>query len=355
MGDFGFKEVQTKLYHTLNDEASQEYASEPESCSDDDLQGTGLNVDGKTSTETSEQENVQNQNSEQDQNQNEDHKETLDVKPMVRHLITFSSSQNEPIVISDSDEEEPKDVKPFIKAHVKIHVDANAAIVVSDDEEAIEDQNNRAVCPLAKKILRKYHHIKHDHTYACYLCGETFEMQSSFVNHFRAQHPNDAFKCEFCPSLFRSSNGLFKHERSHLYMKYKCDTCYRFFQFPYQLKIHTVQHTGIGHHQCTQCTRTFGSKCSRVFHERSHNVQIKCDLCPMSCTKIYNNQVAVNQHKRGMHGPGWTTTCGENYKWKSRYQLHNKSDCKKCIQNKAQRKLDRFSFLRKMDLTQEAE
>ena len=96
VGNFGFKEIQTKLYHTLNDEASQEYASEPESCSDDNLQGTGLNVDGKTSMETSEQENLQNQNSEQDQdqNQNEQNEETLDVKPMVRHLITFTSSQN---------------------------------------------------------------------------------------------------------------------------------------------------------------------------------------------------------------------------------------------------------------------
>ena len=49
IGDFGFKEVQTEVYQSLTDEASHESASEPESaeaelhCSDDDLQGTGLN------------------------------------------------------------------------------------------------------------------------------------------------------------------------------------------------------------------------------------------------------------------------------------------------------------------------
>ena len=52
VGDFGFKEVQTEVYHSLNDKASKEYLSEPElSSSDDDLQGTGLNADGKTSME----------------------------------------------------------------------------------------------------------------------------------------------------------------------------------------------------------------------------------------------------------------------------------------------------------------
>ena len=198
-------------------------------------------------------------------------------------------------------------------------------------------KNNTAVVPVAQKIAKKYHHIKHDHTYTCYLCGETFEMQS-FVTHFRAQHPKDSLKCEFCASLFESSNGLFKHEYSHLYMKCKCDVCSRLFQFPYELKIHSVQHTRLSRHQYSQCTRTFGSKCSRVFHERSLNVWIKCDLCPMCSKKIYNNQVAVNQHKRGMYGPGWTTACRQNYKWKSHYSRHNKSDCKKGIQKKALKK-----------------
>ena len=199
IGDFGFKEVQTEVYQSLTDEASHESASEPESaeaelsCSDDDLQGTGLNCNDKTSKEScdSAHENLPNQNSEQDQeqDQNEHNKEALDVKPMVRHLITFTSTANEPILISDSDEEEPKDVKPLIKAHVKITVDANDPIVLFDDEEPIQDQNNTTqnttpAVPAAQRIARKYHRIKCDCSYTCYLCGETFEMQSSFVSHF---------------------------------------------------------------------------------------------------------------------------------------------------------------------------
>ena len=347
VGDFGFKEVQTEVYQSLNDKASKEYVSEPElSCSDDDLQGTGLNADGKTSTEacdsedmSSEQENLQSQNGTTEQ-------DTLDVKPLVRHLITFTSTEKNAIVIS-GDEEEPKDVKPLIKAHVKVTVDASDTIVISDDETQQANQPVPALpavpVPVAKKV--KYHCIKHDRNYSCYLCDETFEMQSSFVTHFRATHPNVLLKCDFCASTFESSNGLFKHECSHLYMKYKCDVCSRLFQFPYQLNIHNVQHTRLGRHKCSQRTKTFGSKCSRVFHECSHNVQLKCDLCPMSSTKVYTSDVALNQHKRGMHGPGWITACGKNYKWKSHYSRHNRSDCKRCIKQKADHRLKRFNFL----------
>ena len=155
VGDFGFKEVQTEVYHSLTDEASHESPSEPESVEAelnsiyDDLQGTGLNCDVTTSKE-----------SDHEQNQNEHNKNALDVKPMVRHLITFTSTADEPILISDSDEEEPKDVKPLIKAHVPINVDANDPIVLSDDEEAIQDQNKTMqnttpVVPVAQKIARK--------------------------------------------------------------------------------------------------------------------------------------------------------------------------------------------------------
>ena len=334
IGDFGFKEVQTEVYQSLTDEASHESPSEPESaeaelsCSDDDLQGTGLNCDDKTSKEScdSAHENLPNQNSEQyqeqnqnehnkEQNQNEHNEASLDVKPMVRHLITFTSTADEPILISDSDEEEPMDVKPVIKAHVKVTVDANDAILISDDETP---QPNQPVPPLTAvpvPVVKtvKYHRIKRDRNYSCHLCDQTFVMQSSFVTHFQATHPNDLLKCDFCALTFEFSNGLFKHERSHLYMKYKCTVCGRLFQFPYQLNIHNVQHTGLGQHKCSQCTKIFGSKCSKVFHERSHNVSIKCELRPISSTKVYTSEVALNQHKWGMHGPGWTTTCGKNY------------------------------------------
>ena len=176
-------------------------------------------------------------------------------------------------------------------------------------------------------------------------------MQSSFVTHFNSDHADTQYECDFCDTYFESSNSLFKHERSHLYLKYKCDVCLKLFQFPYQLAAHKTQHTGLCKHQCSMCEKKFGSKCAKVFHEKSHNVRLKCDLCPKSTEKEFSNSVALGQHQRGMHGPGWTAFCGENFKWKSRYTRH-RSTCKRCIKHKADKKLARFSFLRHMDLTE---
>ena len=197
--------------------------------------------------------------------------------------------------------------------------------------------------------------VVHEHKYNCYLCLETFTMQKSFVLHFQEKHPNDRFKCEFCDSDFQTANGLFKHERSHEYLKHPCTFCSKKFQFPYQLEHHKRQHTGLGCIGCTQCTKTFGAKCSRDFHEKTHGVSIKCQLCPMASTKTFSSQIALNLHVRGMHGPGWDSLCGEkHYKWKSSYTNHV-LNCKKCIKIHADRKLKRFNFLKTVDLSVKVE
>ena len=196
----------------------------------------------------------------------------------------------------------------------------------------------------------RQHRIKHDQKYSCYLCDQQFQMQASFLDHFETDHANDKYKCEFCESYFDSPNGLFKHEQSHLYLKYKCDVCQKIFQFPYQLAAHNTQHTGLGKHKCSNYDKMFGSKCTKVFHEKTHDVHLKCELCPKSTEKVYTNSVALHQHQCDMHGPGWTAFCGENYKWKSRYTIHQ-AGCKKCIKHKADKKLACFNFLCKMDLT----
>ena len=46
-------------------------------------------------------------------------------------------------------------------------------------------------------------------------------------------------------------------------------------------------------------------------HAKSHNVNLECDLCPISVEKRYNSTYALAQHKRGMHGPGWNSPCGD--------------------------------------------
>ena len=245
-------------------------------------------------------------------------KEQLDVKLIIRLLCSFGTNADDPIVLLDDEPVEQVDVKPLILAKFSFTTSSEEPIVLLDTEEnppvtpTINNENQQPTSGSATAPNKpKYHHIKHERNYSCYICAEQFEMQSSFITHHNEQHPDDCFKCEFCDSYFETSNG---HQYSHLYMKYKCNEYTKFFQFPYQLKNHLTQHTGVGKHLCSICPKTFRSKCSKDFHEKTYNVRIKCDLCPMSTSKEFNSTVALHIHQCGMLGPGWTKLCDKNYK-----------------------------------------
>ena len=89
---------------------------------------------------------------------------------------------------------------------------------------------------LKKQVPRTRRHV-------CHLCGDDFKMQSNFTQHMKEKHPNDLFQCEYCDKTMESSNGLFKHQRSYLYLKHVCEVCDRRFQFPGQKSRHMKIHT----------------------------------------------------------------------------------------------------------------
>ena len=92
-------------------------------------------------------------------------------------------------------------------------------------------------------------------------------------------------------------------KRSHEYLKHTCPFCSKKFQFPYQLAHHKRQHTGIGRIGCTKCPKTFGAKCSRDFHEKTHGVFMKCQLCPMASTKTFSSKIALKPTQEGYAWP----------------------------------------------------
>ena len=257
----------------------------------------------------------------------------MDIKPPVLAKFRFASDT---IVIdpNDNDNDNSVDIKPPVL--VKFHFASDTVVIDrdSDTKDVVHDKNAHDD-DATDVIFERYDHPKYGQTqcqrkYDCYVCNETFEMQQSFVVHFQSRHPKVPFKCAFCSGDFESPNGLFKHERSHKYMKYSCIVCSKRFQFPYQLTTHQTVHTGLCRHQCNSCDRTFGSKCSRDFHQKTHGVELHCDLCPKTSEKTFSNDVALKQYQRGMQGPGWTTPCGAYKKWKSAYRKHLK-ECKKCM------------------------
>ena len=335
VGNYTFKELSTETApeqlsetepkDTSND--SSDFSDDGLESDKDDLEGTGL-----LGNQNSEHEDSGIENNEQEQE---------DVKPLLRALINFDSTL--PIVIdSDSDVEPSKVTNGQDKAEAidttNADVDSDCFIESFQPGNPPKQNVDRVVC---------------ERKYTCYLCQETFTMQKSFILHFQEKHPDDLFQCEYCQSQFKMANGLFKHERSHEYLKHTCPFCSKKFQFPYQLAHHKRQHTGIGRIGCTKCPKTFGAKCLRDFHEKTHGVFMKCQLCPMTSTKTFSSKITLNLHERGMHGPGWDTPCGDkHYKWKSSY-THHVLNCKKCTKIHADQKLKRFNFLKTVVVKEE--
>ena len=133
-------------------------------------------------------------------------------------------------------------------------------------------------------------------SYVCHICPKNFEMQVSFVEHMKTEHPGSKLKCTLCIKLFVSPNGLFKHERSHEYLKYFCDYCSYMCQFPYQIKAHENTHTKTEWFGCDTCDKKFSSKAASRAHRKTHNLLIQCDLCPETNEKRYTLIQACNLH-----------------------------------------------------------
>ena len=80
-------------------------------------------------------------------------------------------------------------------------------------------------------------------SYKCHICSKDIASQVNFISHMKTEHPDSKLRCTLCPNEYSSPNGLFKHERSHEYLKYYCEWCTYVCQFPYQIRAHENTHT----------------------------------------------------------------------------------------------------------------
>ena len=108
------------------------------------------------------------------------------------------------------------------------------------------DPNNTASQPTKQVCFRR---TNCEQLYVCFYCQETCVMLISFRTHMQTKHPNDLYPCENCNKMFKSFNGLLKHQRSHKYLKWACDDCDYKCQFPGQLAHHQkhIQRSNLYH------------------------------------------------------------------------------------------------------------
>ena len=124
----------------------------------------------------------------------------------------------------------------------------------------------------------------------CDICREMFSSVHELNKHAKEHHPQ--FKCRVCGWRFETSNGLYKHEHSHLEKWFKCDECGKAFQFPNLLKIHSHTHLKTGLFPCTNCPKKFTVNGVMLVHaDKHHNAeQFQCEQCLHKTNSKYNLQ-----------------------------------------------------------------
>ena len=197
VGDYGFKEICAKNTAAIDKKITEEYDESDDSSGQEELHDTGI-LNEQTDVKTGQQESSDSVDPDAQQidvtTGQQESSDSVDrgVKPFIRFKANFDVTfNNEPIVILDSEDEEQHDVKPVIKFTPTVTVTGEPTVISSDSEpETQPDKDNIDANSTVPQIPRQ-HRIKHDRKYSCYLCDQKFEMQASFLDHFKTDHANN--------------------------------------------------------------------------------------------------------------------------------------------------------------------
>ncbi|XP_037079187.1 oocyte zinc finger protein XlCOF7.1-like [Pollicipes pollicipes] len=113
----------------------------------------------------------------------------------------------------------------------------------------------------------------------------------------------DVYKCDSCPALFKTVQGLQKHHRKvHSLSVWRCFVCWQAVDSLRRLKRHVATHGE--KNSCAVCLQPFDSKMLLKLHvTRKHpETQTKNNYCEL-CNKHFDNQGFL-EHARGVHGVG---------------------------------------------------
>jgi len=138
--------------------------------------------------------------------------------------------------------------------------------------------------------------------YSCPQCDKKFAQGWQLKIHEERVHTSERpHSCSQCGQLFKTKNGLDKHETIHTGIKpFCCSYCGKTFREKQLLKSHEIVHTGgdktyICSHCDYRCLRPSDLKA----HERIH-ASVKafgCPYCEFRCNNKRNLQSHINIHK----------------------------------------------------------
>ncbi|XP_031467671.1 zinc finger protein 79-like, partial [Phasianus colchicus] len=149
---------------------------------------------------------------------------------------------------------------------------SRSSLDFSIGQEEPEEPRSKVVCPKKKQN-------------PCTECGNSFEKDSSIINHQCIRSRKSPYKCSECGKSFKRRSQLTYHQRIHTGEKpFRCPECGKSFKRSSDLKCHQRIHTGERPYKCSECGKSFKSSSELKLHQRIHTDErpYKCSECGKS-------------------------------------------------------------------------
>ncbi|XP_019467136.1 zinc finger protein 501-like [Meleagris gallopavo] len=154
-------------------------------------------------------------------------------------------------------------------------------------------------------------------------CGNSFEKDSSIVNHQCTNSIKSLYKCSDCGKSFKRRSYINHHQRVHIGERpFQCSECGKCFKWSCDLTGHQRVHTGERPFQCSECGKSFKRSSHLNCHQRMHTGErpYKCSECGKSFKRSHH----LTYHQRNHTGerPFQCPECGKSYKDNYELKLH---------------------------------
>ncbi|XP_049287825.1 zinc finger protein 160-like isoform X2 [Anopheles funestus] len=142
------------------------------------------------------------------------------------------------------------------------------------------DGNDRYKCTVCSKVFRSSEYlVRHRRThsgerpYQCEICGKNFSTMSYLVIHRRRHTSERPYKCTSCEKAFVDSRALQEHARLHTGDRVRCEICQKTYSSVSNLIVHRRIHSGIHPFECDSCGKSFAQKNALKYHLKKHSKQ----------------------------------------------------------------------------------